>query len=254
MDVTSLDDSSADLGAGAKTTVTLALMPTDDLPLGQYTGTLALTGSNTGITMSFDFRAISDAVGDVQVNVQDEYTYYVAGAPLVANAHVALRDPFDNSVVVAEGTTDASGSVLLPAVREGNYLLEVQADRHATYRAPFTVVAGPTNDKDVFIQRQTVTYTWTVTPTEIEDHYDVALETTFETNVPLPVVTITAPTTLPDLSIGESAQIMVTIANHGLIAVENGVLSFSERPQATLSPRSSQNSGHFLVRVKSVCR
>ncbi len=122
------------IAPGQKVTITLALRPAADLPLGLYEGNLSLDGPNSSLSQAFSLRAISEAVGDVRISVQDEYTYYVDGAPLVAGAIVTLRDPFDNSIVVTEATTDASGRVTLFAVAEGNYLLEVQAEKHGTYR------------------------------------------------------------------------------------------------------------------------
>jgi histidinol dehydrogenase len=77
----------------------------------------------------------------------------------VAGATVRLRDAYDQSKVIAQGLTDASGSVTLPSVAEAPYVLEVSADKHVTYRNSFPVVAGITNQGSVFIDRQTITYT-----------------------------------------------------------------------------------------------
>ncbi|MGE0377399.1 MAG: SdrD B-like domain-containing protein, partial [Planctomycetaceae bacterium] len=209
------------LAPGARTVVTLVLTPAADIPLGLYEGNFVLLGANTDLSVSFSLQAVSEAVGDLRVNVQDEYTFFVAEAPLVAGANVVLRDAFDQSIIVAQGTTDAGGSVLLSDVPEGNYLLEVRAEKHGTYRAPHLVRAGILSELDIFVQRQTVTYNWAVTPTEIEDHYRVVLETTFETNVPIPVVTLDVPKFLPNLSPGEVVQLDFTLTNHGLIAAED---------------------------------
>lgn len=71
----------ASLLPGRKTTVTLALNPPADLPLTRYDGNLVLAGARTGVSVPFQFRALSVAVGDLNVSVTDEYTYFVAGAP-----------------------------------------------------------------------------------------------------------------------------------------------------------------------------
>jgi hypothetical protein len=215
----------ASLAPREKAIVSLALNPAADLPLGLYEGNLSLDGQHSGLDQPFSLRAISEAVGDVRIRVEDEFTYFAAGAPLVAGAIVLLRDPFDNSVIVARGVTDAAGGVLLVGVPEGNYVLEVQAEKHATYRSAFTVLPGIANVADIFIQRQTVTYNWTVTPTEIEDRYRVVLETTFETNVPAPVVVLQLPSYAPPIAPGETTQIEAVLTNHGLIAAEDVTLS-----------------------------
>ncbi|MGB8170597.1 MAG: CARDB domain-containing protein, partial [Chthoniobacteraceae bacterium] len=215
------------LAPGERTKITLQLLPAANQPLQLYTGTIFVRGAQTGLSIPFQFRAISDAVGDVRINVLDDYTYYTAGAPRVADATVRLRDPFDQSIIVAQGLTDATGSVTLPAVREGSYFLEVSAEKHGTYRNGFVVVPGITNTKDVFIDRQTVTYRWSVVPTEIPDRYEIKLVATFEVDVPVPVVTmeVTPSNAIPELLPGESLQVDVTLTNHGLIAAEQIALN-----------------------------
>lgn len=210
------------LAPGERTKFTLQLLPAANLPLQLYTGSIFVRASQSGLSIPFQFRAISSAVGDVQVNVLDDYTYYTPGAPRVADATVKLRDPFDQSVIVAQGLTDANGSITLPAVPEGSYVLDVSAAKHSTYRNGFVVLPGITNTKDVFLDRQTVTYRWTVVPTEIPDRYEIKLISTFEVDVPVPVVTmeVTPTTAIPDLLPGESMQVDVKLTNHGLIAAE----------------------------------
>ena len=63
---------------------------------------------------------------------------------------------------------------------------------------------------------------WVVTPVEIKDEYIITLEADFETNVPMPVVTIT-PKEL-ELDILESGLMPVIdfyLTNHGLIRADN---------------------------------
>jgi hypothetical protein len=70
------------LAPGANSVVTLALRPDSSLPLELYTGSIVLQGAETAANVSvpFQFRAISAAVGDMQVTADDDYTFYVAGA------------------------------------------------------------------------------------------------------------------------------------------------------------------------------
>ena len=131
----------------------------------------------------------------------------------------------------ALGVTDATGAVTLPNVPAGPYVLEVQAAQHDTYRASFTVQPGITNNSEVFIAQDLVTYTWSVTPTTIQDTYQIQLQTTFQTDVPAPVVTIAAPDSLPTLQPGQSGQINVTLTNHGLIAADGVQLVLPTDPE-----------------------
>ena len=208
------------LEPGATATVSLELNPAADLPLQLYTGQIAINAANgASRALGFSFRALSVAQGDVQISVVDEYTYYVEGNPKVAGAAVRLYDPFTGALV-AGGATDAAGNIMLPAVAEGAYQLEVFAPNHGTFRSRFDVKPGVVNTKEVFIQRQLVTYSWTVVPVDIQDTYKITLQPTFETNVPVPVVTVEEALVMPLVVEGEWTQFNVTLTNHGLIAAK----------------------------------
>jgi hypothetical protein len=213
------------LAPGASTTVTLQLTPAATLALGEYRGALVLSGAGLSLSVPFSFQAISEAVGDLAVTATDEYTYFVSGAPKVAGAKVTVSDPTTGALVV-QGLTDASGRLLLPRLREGYYNLKVEADQHGQFSSTIKIDAGQTNDVQAFLPRQTASYNWTVTPTEIEGQTQITLDTTFETNVPIPVVTI-SPATL-DLSTltQPTTQVDLTITNHGLIAAQDVHLTF----------------------------
>lgn len=208
------------LNPGDKTTVTLRLSPADDLPLTPYNGNLVVAGPAAGLSMPFQFRALSEGRGDLHVKVEDEYTYYVEGAPLVTNATVALRDAFTGETL-AEGNTGEAGEVWFTNVLEGTYTLEVLASRHAPYRGTVTIQPGIVNEAEAFIRRETVVYRWRVVPAEIEDHYRLVLESEFEANVPIPNVIIENPELVPLVTPGYETQITIHLRNEGLIAANN---------------------------------
>ena len=227
------------LAPGASSTVTLELDPASSTPLGPYSGTIVLNSEDASLTMPFTFRAITTAVGDVQVLVDDDYTFTVAGSPHVSGATVSLLDPFDNSQVIATGTTDSTGQVTLTNVPAGPYVLQVQAAGHASYQASYTVVPGITNTDEVFISNQLVTYSWQVTPASVADQYTVQLQTTFQTDVPAPVVTISAPAELPTLQPGQTGQFNLTLTNHGLIAAQGASVTLPTDLEYTFSGLST---------------
>ena len=224
------------LAPGAMTTVTLTLTPPADTTLALFEGTITLLGSDSHLDVGYQIRTVTTAVGNLQVNVQDEYTSFVAGAPLVAGATVELLDPYDNTIVVAQGTTDSTGKVLLSNVPAGTYVLDVEAANHDPYRGPVTVVAGILNQASPFISRQTVSYSWDVEPATIQDTYTIQLQSVFETGVPIPVVTLDLPASIPALAPGQTIQVMATITNHGLIAAEQGELVVPAGQLYTLTP------------------
>jgi hypothetical protein len=209
------------LASGASTTITVALTPAATLALQQYTGTIAVNYAGTGLSVPFTFRAITTAVGDVQVSVDDDFTFTETGAPRVAGATVNLLDPYDNSIVDATGTTDSSGQLLLSNVPAGQYVIRVSASGHDSYETSYSVVPGISNNVEAFLNNDLVTYSWQVTPTNVADQYDIQLQTTFQTDVPAPVLTISAPSALPALEPGQSGQILLTLTNHGLIEADN---------------------------------
>ena len=209
----------ASLAPGESNRVVLVLNPPADLPLARYDGNLLLSARHASTSIPFYFRAISEAVGDLSVEVLDDFTYYAEGAPKVADALVTLTDAISGDVV-ASGTTDTTGTILLTNIMEGKYQMTVSAQQHSIYRNPVSIVPGITNEASVFIDRQTVSYRWSVVPTQIEDHYRVVLESVFETEVPIPVVTVENPFMMPLIVAGEDTQLEVRVTNHGLIAAE----------------------------------
>jgi hypothetical protein len=98
------------------------------------------------------------------------------------------------------------------------------------------VTGGQTTNVVAFLPRQTVRYTFTVVPTTIEDRYSFTVESTFETQVPTPVVTI-SPASL-DLSQypGTEVQVQFTVANHGLIAAEHVQLDIPSTADLEVTP------------------
>ena len=205
--------------AGDTARFSLRLRPTENTPLNvMFNGNISISCQNgNNVNLPFDIKAVSDSTGTLEVDVVDEYFYNTAEAPHLANAHVYLKHPYSQQIV-AEGYTGVDGrfTVELP---EGYYTLFVEADKHTNYRADIVIQAGETNSQFIFIAFKAITYTWVVVPTEIEDHYEISLITTFETNVPLPVVTIDVPSMLPDLEEeGEEYTFYAVVTNRGLIA------------------------------------
>jgi hypothetical protein len=209
--------------------VTLLLSPGTNLALGPYTGVLAVNDSSAGLQVPFTFTAVSDAHGALRVRTVDEFTFFAAGAPPLTNANVTLIEPFSRSIV-ATGITDTAGQLLMPGVMEGIYELDVAANKHASFRGSAMVSAGTTNDVETFLSRQTVSFIWTVVPTQIQDVTHITVLAEFEANVPAPVV-VPIPASLDLTSLQQPGQFMdvpLTLANYGLIAVHHVTIDFSE--------------------------
>ncbi|HXJ72182.1 MAG TPA: hypothetical protein VNM37_05000, partial [Candidatus Dormibacteraeota bacterium] len=208
------------LAPGASNIVTLVLTPAADLPLGPYTGTMVVFGQSSSLNLPFNFLAMSQLKGDLTVQVQDEFTFYAAGSPLVTNASISIIDPV-SLATVTNGYTGTNGFATFAQLPEAWYNVEITEPNHSSYKGTVLVHGGTTNVLQAFISRQLVTYSWTVVPTTVEDRTRITIQTTFETFVPAPVVTVDPP--MVDLAdyTNDLSQISLVISNHGLIAAQD---------------------------------
>ncbi len=223
------------LEPGATRRISLLVRPPTELTLGDQRGALAITDGTNGVNVAFNFTTVSTAIASLTPEATDEYTFYAAGSPRLAGARVTVRES-GRTTVVTNGVTGANGRVTFGSLREGIYDVDVTADKHSTYRAPLLVAAGRDNLYQTFLSRETVQYRFSVVPTEIEDHVKIAIETVFETFVPIPVVTLDPPSV--DLSEiqQDRTEIELKITNHGLIAAQGLKLNFASNAKWTFTP------------------
>jgi len=242
-----------DLAPGDSATILLQLLPDTHLMLGEYAGqlTVANTAWTYGVSVPYRFVATSDQLTNISVRVEDEYTYwsmgdYSTGGPLVDGALVRLLDPGDGTVVAETVSTadsndappksTAFGNAQFHNIVEGYYVLHIEAEDHIGFRETILVEAAKDNEFRAFLPRETVRYNWSVIETEIEDVTIVTLEAVFETEVPMPVITVDPP--LVDLAkiTDDAAQIDFTIENHGLVAVDDVTINFGSHPLWRFTP------------------
>ncbi|MGE0479568.1 MAG: hypothetical protein AB7Q17_03750 [Phycisphaerae bacterium] len=215
------------LPAGGSATVVLRLAPPDDLPLGPYTGTIALFDAQASLSVPFAFRCASVARGNLRVTATDEASYFDSqnGFPNVAGAALELRDPYDDQLV-ATGVTDAAGQYVFADVVEGRYELHASAPDHGAARVLVDVEADTERDTEVFLPREYVSYRWRVEPTTTEDRYRINLEAVFETYVPPPYLDVTPRVVdMRDMLPGEVRTVIVTIRNVGHVNVTNAAVA-----------------------------
>jgi hypothetical protein len=225
----------ASLAPGEGALITLLLTPPADLPLGDHTGSLAINATNTGVTVPFTFRSLSDNTGILKLSAVDELTFYAEGSPKLTNASVRLSVPETGETVLATNFNGLN-ELLLTNILEAHYTLRIDAPDHEPYQATFLVKPAQTNEVIAFLSRQSVRYTWTVTPVTIEDRYEIVVETTFETAVPIPVITV-EPSIIDVTDFpGETKQVDLKITNHGLLAAQGAHLSFDAHPNLAITP------------------
>ena len=211
----------------------LRLSPDNNTPLIPFEGNIAINSEHGEFaSLPFNITAVSESTGALTVDVTDEFTYYGNGQHL-ANAEVTLKGYYSLETV-GHGYTDANGMFSMEDLPEGYYRVNVKADRHSEFNEIILIKAGTTNQRDIFLQYQAVTYSWEVIPTEIGDEYTIILDGTFETNVPAPVVIIEAPHQIPDFEDSYSFNYVVT--NHGLIDAYGMVLHVPEDDEFLFTP------------------
>lgn len=223
------------LAPGEKTRVALQLTPTSALPLGEYDGSILIGNQEAWATVPFVFRHVSDARGDLTVHAVDEVTYFGTNGTKVAGASIILRDVYTGEALY-RAVTGTNGVLQLPDVREGKYHLEVAAAKHDSFLKTIAIKPGINNEITAFLRTQLVRYSWKVEEVDIEERVNIKLETTFETFVPAPVITIDPG--VIDLSqvTDSSVQVELTVTNHGLIAAQDVVLQFQDGATWSVHP------------------
>ncbi len=217
------------LATGDSTIVVLKFLATADVPFDfPVTGNIAIGAQNgNNFVLPFSFEKVSVTTGIAKITVTDQYTYLTQGAPNVAGAHVVIKNYFSGEVY-AEGLTDASGVFTASGIPEGKHRVDVDKDKHLPYDGTITMNPGDTAAATVFINYQAITFTWDVVPTTVQDKYDITLTTHYETDVPMPVVTIDMPKTFPQLSGADVYPFNVTLTNHGLITAQKVALTLPQ--------------------------
>ncbi|KAI0216744.1 hypothetical protein LSAT2_031295 [Lamellibrachia satsuma] len=212
-------DGSLTLAPGDSAVLVLAASTSEREPLGRRSGTLVVRSLQTDAGISYSFVLVSSDKLDLTVRVEDEFTYFADGRPLLAGAKVTLRSRL-RSVSFTQYTNE-SGMAVFSDIREDYYSLYTSAPKHTGNTR--VILATPSdNDVRVFLQRTAVTYSWVVKRVTFEDVYNITLETTFETHVPMPVVTITPrELDLEVLQRGLMPVINFELTNHGLIRADN---------------------------------
>ena len=225
----------ASLAPGQSNLVTLALTPDLALPLGAYPGQITLAGTNSQVVVPFNFNCVSTLRGALQVTAQDQLSLLAAGAPNVSNATVTVTD-FLTGTQVGSGVTDDTGLLLFTNLVSAYYTIRVEAPEHGSFQTTFLLAAEQTNALTAFLPLQLVSYTWTVVPTQVADSYDFTLTTTFQTQVPWPVLTVSPGAIDLCQWVGDTNQLLLTVTNSGLIAAQNVQLVFGDNPDWLLVP------------------
>ena len=216
----------------------LAQTPTNQ-QLGEIDISIVIASDELSLSIPVTLTVSSNLLMNFSVIVEDEYTYFAEGRPLVDDAVITLIN-YQRNIRATQTTEIGNGTTTFINIYEDRYEVFVEAPGHRSNRQVIiTSLNNPT--LTVFLERQAVRYTWSVTPVTYEDIYIIPIVAEFETNVPIPVVTVT-PTeiNLDDLESGAIASIQLNVTNHGLIRADNVTIQLPTHPSLVFSVSNDQ--------------
>ena len=219
--------SSLDLGTGQSAMLSLLVQTPETQSLGHISTTIAVISTQVSASIPIRLTVSSDVLMNLTVFVEDEFTYFASGEPLVNDAAITLIN-YQRGIRITLTTEAGNGTVTFINIHEDRYEMFVEAPDHLTvHQVIITSVDDPVIP--VFMQRQTVTYTWSVTPVTFEDNYVLTVEADFVTRVPIPIVTVVPEEIDLELfELGFYSALQINITNQGLIRANNTQLQFPD--------------------------
>jgi hypothetical protein len=221
-----------DIGVGQSNSFTMVFVPPTGTDLGFYQDKLTITGTNTTATFDVNLyaRVTSASKGAVQFYVDN-----ILGQD-VPNASVRLRN-LDLQVELTPSLTDINGLVTVTNLQEGQWSWQIGASGHSPAVGVVTVIPDQTVNISARLNKSVVTINFTVVPVPYTDRYEITLEQTFETHVPLPVLVLDPVSKdFDNVTAGFQANYIVTARNEGLVQMENLTITGSSDSVASLTP------------------
>ena len=210
------NESNLNLRSGEMSVLSLLVQTPVVQALGDISATVAIISTQVSVSVPIRLTVSSNLLMNLIVIVEDEFTYFASGEPLVNNAAITLIN-YQRGIRITLTTEAGNGTVTFINIHEDRYEMFIEAPDHLSLRQ---VIITSVDDPvlTLFMQRQTVTYTWSVTPVEFEDIYEITVEADFVTNVPIPIVTVNpAEIDLELFELGFYSAFQINITNHGLI-------------------------------------
>jgi hypothetical protein len=221
-----------DLPVGTTNSFTVVFTPPTNADLGFAQDKLTILGTNAQAGFDVDLYALvtSSQVGAIQFYVDD-----ILGQD-VPNATIRLRNTA-LQVELPPATTDINGLVTVTNLQEGDWSWQVGASGYSGNVGVTTVIPDQTVQTHSRLNKSLVTVTFTVTPVPYTDKYDITIEQTFETHVPIPVLVMTpAYQAFTDVKPGFQATFIATAMNEGLVQMTDLSISGQQTGSASLTP------------------
>jgi len=218
------------LDVGASETIQLNAAPTTAVSDGIYAFKIHVSADNAaGGDIAVSIAVTQSGIGNVVFNASDIYTNTLDsnGQAIQGLAGATIKVQNQNVyTVVGSATTDANGNAQINNLPVGYYTYVASAANHSNVSGVLTILPGTTAAQAVFLDYNLVSIQWSVTETPIVDEYHVALDATYQTQVPAPVVLIEPNVVnIPDVQVGETFTGELTITNYGLVRLDDMVFT-----------------------------
>ncbi len=224
-----------DIEVGEEFTFDVLISPPADIEFGFQNDSFTVTGSNSSQTTNLNIFALitSAEEGDVQFNV-----FNILGRT-VENASVRLsNDTLQRRLDTVR--TDANGQVIIEDLNLGQWNYQVSAAGHHTASGVIEIQADQLIEETVELNKSLVTVNFNVVPVPFEDRYEVVIEQTFETRVPVPLLVVDPPfIEFDNVLPGFEVIVPVKVSNFGLKALDDVTLSSQDTGVAALIPMIS---------------
>jgi len=135
----------------------------------------------------------------------------------IAGAYVRLSS-MDIGSLNATTQSDANGTAQFAQLPAGRYAYTIQSSGFQQISGELIIEPGLQKTLEVNLPTTMVSFTWTVTPTTIQDNYDMTLHMTYKTDVPAPVVVVTPPVVSLKMAGGQTADVQFAVTNLGVVS------------------------------------
>ena len=210
---------------GESAILSILVQTTESQQLGDISSSIAIISTQVSSSILIRLTVSSNILLNFTVVVEDEFTYFASGRPLVNNAAVTLIN-YQRNIRITQTTEMDNGTVTFHNIPEDRYELRAEAPDHLSIRQ---IIITSYNDPviTIFLQRQTVTFTWSVSPIQFQDNYVLTVEADFVTHVPIPIVTVSPEEIdLEELELGFVSSFQLNITNQGLIRANESRIQF----------------------------
>lgn len=228
-----------DMEVGDSQELRVRVAPNAQTSEGNYEFVLRASGDNLETREFPVFVTVTQSgEGDAFFHVSDIYTATLDEDNQIIPGLEDARIELQNEQVLSETytlETDVNGEATFENIPAGRYRYRASAFDHESKSGRIWVKPGVTQSENVFLMNSVVNIEWSTREIALEDSYEIEIDATYETDVPVAVVVFEPLSVqLPVMEKGDVFQGELTLENHGLIrasAMEHTLPRSSDKVQ-----------------------